>query len=62
MLSIASEENITSAYFTEQRKSCVSLLTNSHLDLLVLILVFKPRNSSAELNLKLKAFKYSKDP
>ena len=56
---MASEENITSAYFTEQRKGCVSLLTNSQLDLLVLILVFKPRNSSTELNLNLKAFKYS---
>lgn len=56
---MASEENITSAYFTEQRKGCVSLLTNSHLDLLVLILVFKTRNSSTELNLNLKAFKYS---
>lgn len=56
MLSITSEENITSAYFTEQRKSCVSLLTNSHLDLLVLILVFKPETAVQSTEFEVKSF------
>lgn len=56
-----SEENIASAYFTVQRKGCMNLLTNSHLDLLVLILVFEPRSSKEQLNLRLKSFEYSKD-
>lgn len=43
-----------SAYFTVQRKASMSWLTNSHLGSLVLILVFKPRSSIKELNLRLK--------
>lgn len=43
-----------SAYFTVQRKACMSWLTNLHLGSLVLILFFKPRSSIKELNLRLK--------
>lgn len=43
-----------SAYFTVQRKARMSWLTNSHLGSLVLLLLFKPRSSIKELNLRLK--------